>query len=90
MPITVDTPTVIGLSTGIVIAIGGEPAASAPIVGHVQRYDPSTDTWSVPAPLSTPRTLVSAAELPSGMVLVAGGVDISTATGAVSASCEIV
>ncbi|RSS63481.1 DUF6603 domain-containing protein, partial [Streptomyces sp. WAC06614] len=57
------------LVVGGALETGGEPAALA----FCERYDPTTDTWTPAASLTTPRTGHQATRLPDGTVLVTGG-----------------
>ena len=56
-----------------VLIIGGNDGPTW--VRQSEIYDPLTDTWSSAAPLPVARTRFTAATLPDGRVLVAGGLE---------------
>lgn len=66
---------------GRIYSIGGgggaTPAASEPNVGHTERYEPATDSWTVLAPLPTPVADAAACNDGNGRILVFGGYDAS-------------
>lgn len=69
------------LQDGRVIVAGGTIGGGGNNFGFqvetTEIYDPVTDTWAYGPSLQTPRTLHSAALLPSGAVLLLGGLDAS-------------
>lgn len=71
---------------GKIYAMGGTNTAGSLVYGHIERYDPATDTWSVGpfAPMPTPRTHLALCAF-GGKVYAIGG---NTASGAVSAAVE--
>lgn len=50
-----------------------------PVIVHqtAEIYDPSTDSWTLTAPLTTPRSSHTATDLGNGRVLLVGGFDLS-------------
>jgi uncharacterized repeat protein (TIGR01451 family) len=69
------TLTVLG--DGTVLVLGGINASTAPasavVTGEI--YNPSTGAWTATASLSAPRAFHTATLLPTGDVLITGGVD---------------
>jgi hypothetical protein len=66
------------LANGQVLAVGGEATSDQSVVTTgvlpTEIWDPTSETWSVAAPIATARNYHSTAVLmPSGQVLVAGG-----------------
>jgi hypothetical protein len=66
------------LPNGKVLLAGGFgnyiPGSNAqPVLNSAELYDPATGTWTLTPPMQTSRALHSAALLPNGKVLVAGG-----------------
>lgn len=72
-------PTATLLSNGQVLIVGGDRGEGSPqslgLLGTAELYNPATGTWSKTGSLNTPRDGFTAMLLPSGEVLVAGGVD---------------
>ncbi len=63
------------LDGGDVLLVSGVESAGVPLAhGRVMRYATATDTWSYAAPMPVPVRDVGVAKLPSGRVLVFGGV----------------
>jgi N-acetylneuraminic acid mutarotase/sugar lactone lactonase YvrE len=66
------------LTNGKVLVAGGavlsDPSYS---LSSAELYDPTTNRWSLAAPMATPRSGATATLLSNGKVLVAGGVDTS-------------
>ena len=77
------------LPDGRVLVAGGFQGAAGPnaqpVTDTAEIYDPATGTWTAVAPLNVRRALHSAALLPDGRVLVAGG---RTCTQAPPAVCD--
>jgi len=73
------------LADGRVLVVGGQMSSAD--VGSAEIYDPSTGQWSTTGQLVTPRSLLGAALLGSGMVLIAGG--FSGSKGVPLASAEL-
>jgi hypothetical protein len=75
-PRTAHTATL--LPDGRVLVTGGSPAIPGPALNTAEIFDPGTDpvngSWTVVNPMSVPRAYHTATLLPSGMVLIAGGV----------------
>jgi hypothetical protein len=70
-----DTATL--LADGRVLIAGGygtDSYSSGPLTS-ARLYDPTTNSWSAAASMSTPRDRATATLLPNGKVLVAGGLD---------------
>jgi hypothetical protein len=79
------------LADGRVILIGGQGGAGGGLpLDTAEIYDPATETFtsSGPLPMSTPRYLHAATVLPSGKVLVSGGL-WNTAAPSVLATAEL-
>lgn len=81
------------LLDGRVMAIGGatySPIAvgvsTSSIISACEIYDPSTNTWSMAAPMTTPRSQFAYCVLNSGKVLVVGGL---LQSGSATNLCEI-
>ncbi len=71
------------LTDGSVLVVGGnadDGSGDARPVASVERYDPTTGTWSGAAPLATARYRHTATLLSDGTVLVAGGYTASRGT----------
>jgi N-acetylneuraminic acid mutarotase len=70
------------LRTGQVLVAGGVSgmAGSGPVLASAEIYDPASGVWTTTGRLAVPRYDYSATLLPSGTVLVAGGVGVSGAT----------
>jgi hypothetical protein len=68
------------LSTGLVLAAGGDQGPTAPLSG-AELYDPVSDSWSSAGTLATARYGHTADVLPSGQVLVAAGFTGTTTLG---------
>ncbi|MEV5892508.1 Kelch repeat-containing protein [Nonomuraea fuscirosea] len=66
-----DSAVVLGI--GKVLVVGGADGSSAAL-GQAALYDPEAGTWSATGSLQTPRRLHTTTLLPSGKVLVAGGI----------------
>jgi len=62
------------LQDGRVLVAGGGTTSYS--VASADLYDPTTNTFSPAAPMSVPRFEATAALMPNGMVLVAGGYDL--------------
>ena len=63
------------LDSGDVLLVSGLESAGVPLAyGRVMRYAAATGTWSYAAPMPVPLRDVGVAKLPSGKVLVFGGV----------------
>jgi N-acetylneuraminic acid mutarotase len=84
------------LKNGKVLVAGGNstvPNASFPAgadsLSSAELYDPQTNSWSLAASMHSARASHTATLLADGRVLVAGGVDCSTAAGIVLASAEL-
>ena len=58
---------------GRVLVTGGSSSKGRGDIASIELYDPATDTWSTGPPLSFPRQNHTAAALPDGRVLIAGG-----------------
>jgi hypothetical protein len=71
------------LLNGKVLVTGGHSFGA---LASTELYDPATGTWSTTGSMVTARQVHTATLLPTGKVLVAGGVD---ATGSALASAEI-
>ncbi|MEX2123335.1 MAG: kelch repeat-containing protein [Woeseia sp.] len=69
--ISVENPAVTALN-GKLYVFGGSTDPFADAVANASVYDPATNTWSVLAPMPTPRGGVSAAVL-QGLIYVVGG-----------------
>ncbi len=81
------TPVLVVLGSGQVVAIGGSPLSyPQTATAAVEIYDPTTGSWSMTGSMNVPRNRPTATLLPSGRVLVAGGLDSG---GNSLASCEI-
>lgn len=84
----------VALGDGSVLVTGGLTAAE-PVEGDfgayssAKLYDPATGAWSATGLMSTARTEPSAALLPDGRVLVAGGAYVDADSTRVLASAEI-
>jgi hypothetical protein len=80
-------PTLTALPSGRLLLVGGlsRSVSRSQYVADAALFDESTGAWSAVGPLAIPRALHQATLLPSGQVLVTGGVD---ADGELS-SCEI-
>lgn len=65
---------------GKIHVIGGRSGEPAETIGMHAIYDPVTNSWTIAAPMSTPRSSL-AATLYKGLILVVGG---ETATGSLS------
>ena len=65
------------LANGKVLVAAGQTGASPPggLATDGEVYDPTADTWTATGSLSDPRWGHTATLLPSGLVLVAGGID---------------
>ncbi len=76
------------LPSGQVLVAGGidDDPASGIAIASAELYDPGTNSWSTTGSLATARTQPDAVVLPSGTVLVSGGLD---GANAVLSSCEI-
>jgi hypothetical protein len=87
------TSTAVQLSDGRVLVTGGRADVTGDLFGatvasvnaaqalkSAEIYNPATGTWSLTAPMSTARWGHTAALLPDGRVLVAGGVDRGVTT----------
>jgi len=74
-PLSVDRSEVraVRLAEGSVLAVGGRSTASPSVLAAVERYHPSTGTWTSEAPLLEARTTPALLLLPGGDVLVVGG-----------------
>jgi N-acetylneuraminic acid mutarotase len=59
-------------------AVGAAVAATTASLNTVEIYDPSTNTWTTKAAMSAQRAGLTATRLPSGKVLVAGGLSGAT------------
>jgi N-acetylneuraminic acid mutarotase len=70
-------PTVAALPGGDVLVAGGATGGygEAQILSSAELYDPSTNSWSATASMSVGRVAAASARLPSGNVLVAGGIN---------------
>ncbi len=93
---TMNSPRTQGTATllqdGRVLVVGGGTVAapSFAATASAEIYDPATNSWSMVAPMSRPRTLQTATLLNDGEVLVAGGATAYTGSlGTVTASAEI-
>jgi hypothetical protein len=76
------------LPSGQVLVVGGIMKGigdGAKIVGTAELYDPITDTWTVAAPLLQARARHTMTVLPSGRVIVTGGIDLMGALDSVEA-----
>ena len=78
MPESRGGQTLTTLADGTVLVVGGSGGSLSPrqpieTLAKVDRYDPSTDTWSALAPLAQGRYGHSATSLADGRVLVVGG-----------------
>ncbi|XP_024884942.1 kelch-like protein 5 [Temnothorax curvispinosus] len=65
----------VGVVNGCLYALGGYETYSASITSRldcVERYDPKTDTWTMVAPMSVPRTSVGVCELGDRLMAVGG------------------
>jgi len=58
------------------VITGGFADGNVPLAS-VERYDPDADTWTTLAPMAHARAWHTQATLPSGRILVVGGVDAS-------------
>ena len=67
------------LSTGKVMAIGGQTTPSS-IHKSAEIYDPATNTWTLTASMSAQRSGLASTTLPSGKVLATGGGDAGNGT----------
>ncbi len=66
------------LADGRVLATGGWTGAGVTTLATAEVYTPDAGTWTNAASMGTPRFGHGAVLLPSGKVLVAGGVDQTT------------
>jgi hypothetical protein len=75
----------------VLVAGGGNTAAPTfAATASAEIYDPASNSWTVAASMSVPRTLHTASLLSDGEVLVAGGATAYTSSlGTVTASAEI-
>ena len=67
------------LPDGTVLTAGGDGSAPSGLRTDVQRYDPTTNTWSTRDSLNVARGRHHAVLLGNGLVLVAGGTSTATA-----------
>jgi N-acetylneuraminic acid mutarotase len=73
--------TAVLLQNGMVLVAGGEPNDSQlPGLTSAELYDPSTNTWSPAASMTTGRFDHAMTLLQNGQVIVAGGLDPSNST----------
>jgi N-acetylneuraminic acid mutarotase len=72
------------LSSGVVLASGGEGVSNTPLAS-AELYDPVANAWSAAGNLATARLAHTATTLASGLVLAAGGGGLNGAL----ASCEL-
>ncbi len=83
----------IALPDGRVLAIGGQAISgfNAAWLSSVEIYDPNTNIWTTAESMAYERTGCSAVLLPSGKVLVTGGIglNLSTQIGGTLSSAEI-
>ncbi|MGO9789292.1 MAG: Kelch repeat-containing protein, partial [Solirubrobacteraceae bacterium] len=70
-------PTIAVLPGGDVLVAGGATGGygEGQILTSAELYDPSTNSWSATASMSVGRAAAASASLPSGKVLVAGGIN---------------
>lgn len=78
--------TVHKLADGSLIVIGGNRGSTGNnlVTGSIERYDPTTDTWTEVASLETPRQNHTSVQLLNGKILIMGGY-----TGGITANCEL-
>jgi hypothetical protein len=71
----------VSLADGDVFCAGGDSAHAA----ATERYHASSNAWTLAAPMIVPRSVPGIVQLPSGLVLVAGGAITGTPTALASA-----
>jgi hypothetical protein len=67
-----DSDTATLLTNGLVL-VAGWPQTGGLAGRSAELYDPFTQTWTLAAPMNTPRVYHTATLLPNGLVLAAGG-----------------
>ena len=72
-------PTATLLIDGRVLLVGGRYGPTGPLLKSAELFDPSTNTWSPVPDMSRERIQHAATLLPSGKVLVTGGLDAQNA-----------
>jgi N-acetylneuraminic acid mutarotase len=61
---------------GLLYVVGGRSSSTGGVLSDLDRYDPSTDTWTVLAPMPTPRAGLGVAKLAGGIYAVGGRTSI--------------
>ncbi|WP_395829695.1 hypothetical protein [Archangium violaceum] len=74
-----DTLNTTLLSNGKVLVVGGHYDFMLQILGTAELYDPATGTWSAAGSMASARIQHTATLLPTGQVLVTGGMDLNGA-----------
>ena len=79
------SPTATLLRNGKVLVSGGQNSLVQPTsIASAELYDPSTNSWTTVNPLTTGRSVHTATLLPSGKVLVVGGLNTAASASSIA------
>ena len=79
------SPTATLLRNGKVLVSGGQTRLAQPTsIASAELYDPASNSWTTVTPLTTGRSVHTATLLPSGKVLVVGGLNTSASASSIA------